>query len=83
MSEEPSPVKRGAVHFKNFNGYWKSDFSTPALKNISYSFEPGHIYGITGRVGSGKSGLIGAILKEIPYFSGKIQTSGIITYVEQ
>jgi len=32
----------------------------------------GSFYGITGKVGSGKSGLLGAILGEIPYFSGKL-----------
>ena len=34
-------------------------------------------------MGSGKSGLIGAILKEIPYFSGKLEVEGKIAYVEQ
>ena len=34
-------------------------------------------------MGSGKSGLIGAILKEIPYYSGKLEVEGKIAYVEQ
>jgi DNA repair exonuclease SbcCD ATPase subunit len=46
----------------NFKGYWKEDFKAPSLKNISYTFSKG-LYGITGKVGSGKSSLIGAILK--------------------
>ena len=58
--------------FKKFNGYWKSDFNAPSLKNINYEFKPGKLYGITGKVGSGKSGIIGAMLGEIPYYSGKI-----------
>lgn len=41
------------------------------------------MYGIAGRVGSGKSGLIGAILREIPYYSGHIEVLGKIVYVEQ
>jgi ATP-binding cassette subfamily C (CFTR/MRP) protein 4 len=34
-------------------------------------------------VGSGKSGLLGAILGEIPYYSGSIAIGGSISYVEQ
>ena len=56
-------VEKGTVLFCNFNGYWKNDFTTPSLDKISYRFSSGKIYGIAGKVGSGKSGLIGAILK--------------------
>jgi ABC-type multidrug transport system ATPase subunit len=55
-------LDKGVIKFKDFNGYWKEEFETAGLKSISFTFEPGHIYGITGRVGSGKSGLIGAML---------------------
>jgi ABC-type multidrug transport system fused ATPase/permease subunit len=54
-----------------------------SLKQISYRFKPGKIYGVTGKVGSGKSGLIGAILKEIPYYSGTLAVEGEVAYVEQ
>lgn len=46
-------------------------------------FTPGHLYGITGKVGSGKSGLLGAILSELPFYSGKLAIEGTIAYVEQ
>lgn len=39
--------------------------------------------GITGEVGSGKSALLGVILKEVPYYSGNIKVSGKISYIEQ
>lgn len=55
----------------------------PSLKNIHYRFQSPKIYGITGKVGSGKSGLLGAILGEIPYYSGKLEINGTIAYVEQ
>ena len=64
---------KGKIYFSEFNGYWKKEFDQPALKNINYKFSAGKVYGITGKVGSGKSGLIGAILKEIPYYSGKLE----------
>jgi ATP-binding cassette, subfamily C (CFTR/MRP), member 4 len=34
-------------------------------------------------VGSGKSGLLGAILGEIPYYAGTLSIKGSIAYVEQ
>jgi ATP-binding cassette subfamily C (CFTR/MRP) protein 4 len=44
----------------------------PSLKDINIIFKKSYYYGITGKVGSGKSGLLGAILQEIPYYSGTI-----------
>ena len=76
-------VEKGTVLFSHFNGYWKNDFTTPSLKKINYEFKTGKRYGITGKVGSGKSGLIGAILKELPYFSGSLLVEGKVAYVEQ
>ena len=39
--------------------------------------------GIAGKVGSGKSALLGAILEEMPFYSGFVGKSGSIGYVEQ
>ena len=36
-----------------------------------------------GKVGSGKSGLLSAILEEIPYYSGLLKMQGSKAYVEQ
>jgi ABC-type polysaccharide/polyol phosphate transport system ATPase subunit len=55
--------------------------TVPSLKNINLHFKKSTYYGITGKVGSGKSGLLGAILKEIPYYSGTIAVEGSISYV--
>lgn len=76
-----SSLKQGEILFKDFNGYWKNNFDTPSLKNINLFFQKKIFYGITGRVGSGKSGLLGVILKEIPYYSGTFKMNGSISYV--
>ena len=55
----------------------------PHLQNITFRFLPGKIYGIGGKIGSGKSGLLSAMLKTIPFYSGTIKTQGTISYVEQ
>ncbi len=72
---------RGDIIFNNFNGYWKNNFEVPSLKDINLSFHKGVFYGITGKVGSGKSGLLGVMLGEIPYYSGEFSFKGSIAYV--
>lgn len=54
-------VCQGEIVFSNFNGYWKEE-STPALHNINLRIRPGKLIGVTGKVGSGKSSLLGVIL---------------------
>ena len=66
----------------NFNGYWKRD-SSPVLRDISIRFECGKLYGISGKVGSGKSSLFMAILGEVPYCEGQVVKSGTVAFVEQ
>lgn len=41
------------------------------------------MYGVTGKVGAGKSSLLSAILGELPYNSGSVFTNGRIAFVEQ
>ena len=70
--------------FLNFNGYWKSkDLETPTLKSINLHIKKGEFCGITGKVGAGKSGLLGVMLEEIPYYSGEFASGGTLSYVEQ
>jgi ATP-binding cassette subfamily C (CFTR/MRP) protein 4 len=57
--------------------------TVPSLKGINLTFRPATFYGITGKVGAGKSGLLGAILREVPYFSGRLRLAGSVSFVEQ
>lgn len=43
------------------------------LKNASFEFEKGKIYGLLGRNGAGKTTLFNCISKDIPFESGRIQ----------
>jgi ATP-binding cassette subfamily C (CFTR/MRP) protein 4 len=75
-------METGQIVFKNFNGYWsKTEFSRPSLSNINITFKTKQFYGICGKIGSGKSGILGAILKEIPYYSGTFTKKGSVVYV--
>ena len=65
------------------SGAWSSEPQQKALRNISYRFTTGRLYGIAGEVGSGKSSFFDAITQELPYVSGIVKVSGRIAYVEQ
>lgn len=43
-----------------------------ALNDINFTFYSGHLYGILGEVGSGKSALLQALVGELPLSSGNI-----------
>lgn len=55
----------------------------PTLNGLSIEFERGKLVGIIGPVGSGKSSLLQALLKELPLESGSIDIDGIISYASQ
>lgn len=69
--------------FEAFNSFWKKEDNEPFLKKINYTFVPGKIYGIAGKVGAGKSTLLKAIVEELPYYSGTLKVNGAVAYVEQ
>ena len=84
LSAEEEHIKCGEIKMVNFNGFWKrKELKEPNLKNISLHIRKGEFYGITGKVGAGKSGLLGVLLDEMPYYQGEIFKEGKITYVEQ
>lgn len=57
--------------------------NTPALLNVSIDFKRGKLIGIIGSVGSGKSSLLQALLRELPVQTGSISVSGSISYASQ
>lgn len=53
-----------------------NDESKPVLKNITINMNEGEICAVLGRVGSGKSSFLNALLSEIPYYSGSYKLNG-------
>ncbi|KAK6765506.1 hypothetical protein RB195_025428 [Necator americanus] len=62
---------------------WDSGGSDETLKNINVSVKRGQLVAIVGKVGSGKSSLLQAILGEMNKVSGRVNVSGSIAYVPQ
>jgi len=67
---------KGKIEFKNVT-FTYPDSEIPALKNVSFTIEPGEKVGIIGRIGSGKSTIEKLILKLYEPTKGSILIDGI------
>ena len=75
--ENAAEVKnaKGCIEFKNFT-FTYPDAAAPSLKNVSLKIEAGETVGIVGKVGSGKTTLINALLKIYPIEKGQVFFDG-------
>ncbi|WFD30029.1 hypothetical protein MSPP1_001042 [Malassezia sp. CBS 17886] len=62
---------------------WTSDQRTPTLRNLSLSLRAGELVAVLGRVGSGKSSLLAAILGEMIRTHGLVTVRGQTAYFSQ
>ncbi|XP_006812825.2 ATP-binding cassette sub-family C member 9-like [Saccoglossus kowalevskii] len=88
FSEVVEIEKRKGASVEINNGYfrWESDSADTVLKDISVRFHAGTLTMIVGKVGSGKSSLLFAILGEMNTISGTVNYYGKkhkVAYVAQ
>ncbi|XP_071820673.1 ATP-binding cassette sub-family C member 4-like isoform X2 [Apostichopus japonicus] len=81
LEDANNEVSADAVVVRNVN--YSVDQDTSILKNISFNIPKGSLTAVIGPVGSGKTSLLLAILKEITLKQGSVQTSGWLAYVRQ
>ena len=81
--DDSEEIEKGEVKFTNFSGYWKEDSRKPDIEDINLKIEKNKFYGLCGVVGSGKSTLLQTIIKELPYYQGKVEVNGKVSYFEQ
>ena len=62
---------------------WNGNQPEPTLVNINVSVKKGELVAIVGRVGSGKSSLLSAILGDMIRLKGKVKLRGSVAYVSQ
>ncbi|CAK8573422.1 unnamed protein product [Lathyrus sativus] len=75
---------RESISIKSAEFSWEdSNVTKSTLRNINLEVSPGQKVAICGEVGSGKSSLLAAILREIPNTLGKIDVYGKFAYVSQ
>lgn len=73
MTKEYDRSKDKMIKIKNIS---KKIKGTEVIKNVSCELEPGHVYGIYGRNGSGKTMLMRCMLGLISIDSGEVEIEG-------
>jgi ABC-type bacteriocin/lantibiotic exporter with double-glycine peptidase domain len=62
---------------------WDEDDNSPTLSDISLDVKPHKLITIVGKVGSGKSSLLSALLGEMRLIEGQTKLRGSLAYVPQ
>ena len=77
-------IDEETIRMDNGTFKWSSEPMAPTiLRNISFSARKGELTCLVGRVGSGKSSFISALLGDMYKVSGEVVTRGKIAYVAQ
>ena len=85
-------IEFGSVELRNLTGSWvnqptakaynyKGDTNSIAIKNIEFVFQPGKLYAVVGKVGSGKSSLLYSALGELDVKSGTVKKNGSLAFI--
>lgn len=71
------------VDIENGSFKWAESDRSPVLKNINLRVKKGEVTAVVGRVGSGKSSLVSALLGDMVKTEGKVTLRGSVAYVPQ
>ncbi|KAG2236972.1 hypothetical protein INT48_002041 [Thamnidium elegans] len=71
------------VEINNAEFKWSMEDPTPVLRNINLKVRKGEVTAVVGRVGSGKSSLISALLGDTCKLQGDVILRGSVAYVPQ
>lgn len=81
-----SPDEDTLIKLDNFSAYWQTEAieeHKAVLRNVDFILNKSEVVSIVGSIGSGKTSLLFAIMKEIPRFSGKIYATRSLAFTEQ
>ncbi|CAK9805268.1 Probable multidrug resistance-associated protein lethal(2)03659 [Anthophora plagiata] len=70
------------IYLKNVTARW-DESRDYTLQNVDLTVQAGSFIAIIGQIGSGKSSLLQAILRELPLQEGTLETSGQISFADQ
>jgi ABC-type multidrug transport system fused ATPase/permease subunit len=71
------------VSIKNGEFRWQTDSTEPILQDINLEVKKGELVAVIGRVGDGKSSLLGAMLGEMSKSEGQVTIRGDVAYFSQ
>lgn len=76
-------MRRGALRLELRRACLEWDNGSSLLDNVAFQVRDGELAMCVGATGSGKSGLLSAIIGELEPTSGKLRSRGSIAYVSQ
>ncbi|PNF34508.1 hypothetical protein B7P43_G10749 [Cryptotermes secundus] len=82
INADVAASKKG-IKIANVTARWSEDLPENTLTDVSLDVRPGELVAVVGPVGSGKTSLLHAILKELPLNSGSISVGGSVSYASQ
>ena len=71
-----------AIKIENASFSWNKD-GDACLADLNLKVKQNSLFAVVGKVGSGKSSLAHALIKELKRISGSIKVNGRISYVPQ
>ena len=83
VTHDPESKGGAAVEVKNASFSWTREFGDVNLNNIDLEIKPGQLVAVVGRVGSGKSSLMSALLGDMYKTTGSVNINGSLAYVSQ
>ena len=76
-------LSKNSIEFTNASYSWIKSPATPTLNEMNVKIKKGELIAVVGKIGSGKSSLISAVLGEIEKLEGDAHIDGNISYVAQ
>ncbi|RIB11911.1 ATP-binding cassette transporter 1 [Gigaspora rosea] len=86
ISSDPKTGNKNGIELvsvKNGTFKWSRDSLIPTLNDVNFSVKKGELVAIVGKVGSGKSSLLSALLGEMEKISGDVTIRGYTAYAPQ
>ncbi|OSS45373.1 hypothetical protein B5807_10249 [Epicoccum nigrum] len=85
VRREPAVEENGeeSVRIRDASFTWNKDAERPALEQINFTAHKGELACVVGRVGSGKSSLLQAVLGDLWKLNGEVVLRGKSAYVPQ
>ncbi|PNF26812.1 hypothetical protein B7P43_G17381 [Cryptotermes secundus] len=83
LEKTGGPTSKKSIVITNVTAKWMEDLPKNTLTDVSLDVRPGELVAVVGPVGSGKTSLLHAILKELPLNSGSISVGGSVSYASQ
>ena len=72
-----------SVIFREASFSWSKSSLSPTLTDLSLNIRAGELVAVVGKIGSGKSSLLSAVLGEMVGVGGEVRTGGSLSYVAQ